>query len=158
MKEEKRNRLSFITVMLASIILVAVLLVILFVKRENAGEKNISLKESIRLSILSPAMVTKTEGELNKRLRDSGIKPLFYKASIQGDEINIFLDRNRWRDLSLNEKADVLLRVAHICRVVGNSIGVPIEPNKAKPPIHFYDRDSNKELASWGKQGGIIID
>ena len=158
MKEGKRNKSSFVTVTLVSIILVAISLMILFIKREKGEEKNITLKESIRLSTLSSAIITETEDELNKSLLDSGIKSLFYKASIQGDNIYVFLDQNRWRDLSLNEKADVLLQVAQICRVVGNSVGVPIEPDKAKPGIYFYSRDSNKKLASWNEQGSIIMD
>ncbi len=156
MKEEKRNRSPSVTVMLASFILIAVFLLILFIERRHL-EENITPKESIRLSTLSPVIITETENELNKRLRDSGIESLFYKASIQGDKIYVFLDQNRWRGLSLNEKADVLLQVAQICRVVGNSVGIPIEPDKAKPGIYFYSRDSNKELASWDEQGGIIM-
>ena len=155
MKEEKHNRSLFVMVISVLTILIGTLLLIPFTQRESLGENSITLKE-YQLSELSPVIINEIEDELNKRLLDSRIKPFFYKASIQGDEINIFLDRHGWKNLSLNEKADVLLHVAKICRVVETSVG--IFPNKAKPRIHFYDRDSNKELASWSEQGGGIIE
>jgi hypothetical protein len=162
-KKEKNNRSSSVKVMLALVVFISVFLVILFTQKESAGERDMTLKESIQLSELSPSIITETEVELNKRLFNSRIKPLFYKASIQGEKVNVFVERNGWRNLPLNEKADALLQVAHICMtIVEDSIGISIEPNKAKLPIHFYihfyDRDSNKELAFWSEQGGIIID
>jgi hypothetical protein len=156
-KEGKHNRSLFVVMILVLITFIGTL--IPFAQRESLGEKSIIPKES-RLSELSPAIITEFEGELNKRLLDSRVKPFFYKASTQRDEINIFLDRHGWMDLSLIEKGDVIEQVAKICRVVETSVGI-----KAEPPIHFYDRDSkflwgdyNKELASWSRQGGGIIE
>ncbi len=158
MWEEKLNGSLFVAAILALCTLVAVYLVIPSVRKENLEENNIILKESFRLSTLSPSVISQTEVELNKRLLDSRIKPLFNKVSIQGDEINVFLDRNGWRDLSLNEKADLLLQAANICRaIVENSAGIPQESNNTKPRIHFYDIASNKELAFWGEEAGIIL-
>ncbi|MBI2486512.1 MAG: hypothetical protein HYW01_06070 [Deltaproteobacteria bacterium] len=159
MREERLNGSLFVTVILALIVLVAVFLVIPSMQKESAEEKNILLKEPVRLSNLSTSVVSETEAELNKRLLDSRIKPLFYKVSIQGDKINIFLDRNGWRDLSLSEKADLLLQVANIYgAIIENSVWIPQESKNTKAQIHFYDRASNKELASWAEEGGIILD
>ncbi len=133
-KEEKHNRSLFVVMILVLFIFIGTL--VPFTQRESLGEKSIIPKES-RLSELSPAIITEFEGELNKRLLDSRVKPFFYKASTQGDEINIFLDRDGWIDLSLIEKGDVIEQVANICRLVETSVGI-----KAKPPIHFYDRNS----------------
>lgn len=61
--------------------------------------------------------------------------------------------------MSLNEKADLLLQVANICRAtVENSVGIPRESKNTKAQIHFYDRASNKELASWIEESGIILE
>ena len=159
MWEEKLNGSLFVTVILALIVLVAVFLVMPSMQKESAAEKNILLKEPVRLSTLNTSVISETEVELNKRLFDSRIKPFFYKASIQGDKINIFLDRNEWRDLSLNEKADLLLQVANIYRaVVENSVALKQESKNVKAQIYFYDRASNKELASWAEEGGIILE
>ena len=159
MWEEKLNGSLFVTVILALIVLVAVFLVMPSMQKESAVEKNILLTEPVRLSTLNTSVISETEVELNKRLFDSRIKPFFYKASIQGDKINIFLDRNEWRDLSLNEKADLLLQVANIYgAIIGNSVGIPQESKNTKAQIHFYDRAANKELASWAEEGGIILE
>jgi short subunit dehydrogenase len=92
-KEGKHNRSLFVVMILVLITFIGTL--IPFAQRESLGEKSIIPKES-RLSELSPAIITEFEGELNKRLLDSRVKPFFYKASIQRDEINIFLDRHGW--------------------------------------------------------------
>lgn len=73
------------------------------------------------------------------------------KFSVAGHDSCKFLLKNNFR--SLIEKGDVIEQVAQIWRVVETSVGI-----KAKPPIHFYDRDSNKELASWSEEGGGIIE
>jgi len=159
MWEEKLNGSLFVSVILALIVLVTVFLVVPSVRKEGAEEKNILLKEPVRLSTLSTSVISDTEVELNKRLVNSRIKPLFYKASIQGDKVNIFLGRNSWRELSLNEKADLLLQVANIYKaVVENSVSIPRESKNTGAQIHFYDRASNRELASWIEESGIILE
>lgn len=157
MRKEIANGSLFLKLKLALLVLVTVFLAVLFIHREDSEEKDILPTESIHLSRFSPSIITETEDELNERLLSSRIKPLFYKATIQGDNIYIFLDQKRWKELSLNEKADVLLEVAQVCRAVGDSVGIPIEPDRAKPEINFYSRDSNKELAYWNEQGAIIL-
>lgn len=97
MWEEKLNGSLFVTVILALIVLVAAFLVMHSMQKESAVEKKILLKEPVRLSTLNTSVISGTEVELNKRLLNSRMKPFFYKASIQGDKVNIFLDRNEWR-------------------------------------------------------------
>lgn len=62
-------------------------------------------------------------------------------------------------DLSLNEKADLLLQVANVYgAIIENSVGIPQESKNTKAQIYFYDRASSKELASWAEEGGIILE
>ncbi|HEX3033902.1 MAG TPA: hypothetical protein VHT73_02060 [Thermodesulfobacteriota bacterium] len=106
--------------------------------------------------ILNSDVVTKVEGEFNKRLLDSIIKPPFHGVSVREDDINVFLDGDGWKNLSLTQKSGVLLQVAQIWQEARISVGD--FPDKSDPQIRFYDKDSNKELASWSEQqGGIIM-
>lgn len=158
MKERKRNNSSFVTMILPLLVLIALFLVILFIQRGYVEEKNITPKESIRLSTLSPAIITETETELNKRLSNSKIKSLFYRARIQDYEIYVFLYREQWRDLSLNEKADAIAEIVQVCKNIPEEIsGIPIGLNHQKPQIHIYDSDFERELALWTREGAAII-
>ena len=158
-KEEKCMNFSSKIVMLALIIFLSLISAIPFIQGGTAEEKNNTTQEYIRLSELSPATIDKIEVELNKRLLNSNIKPLSYKASIQEDKLNLLVERESWKALSLNEKADTLLQVAQIYKVVlKDFVRANVELNKIRPEIHFYERDSNKELAFWTEGSGIILD
>ena len=109
---------------------------------------------SNRISI-SQDVIIKVENEFNKRLLESTIKPYFHKASVQKENINVFLDRDVWKDLSVTQKSSVLLQVAQIWKEI--RISVEGFPDTADPEILFYDIGSNKELASWSEQQGGII-
>jgi len=103
-------------------------------------------------------MITKTEADLNRRLRDSKIKSLFYRSRIQHDEIYVFLYREQWRDLSLNEKADAIAEIVQVCKNIPEEVaGIPIGLNHQKPQIHIYDSDFERELALWTREGAAII-
>jgi hypothetical protein len=68
------------------------------------------------------------------------------------------MEREGWKTLSLNQKADVLLQVVQIYKVaLKDFVGADVELNNIKPEIHFYERDSNKELAFWAEGSGIIL-
>jgi hypothetical protein len=158
-KEEKCMKFSSMIGMLALIIFLSLISAIPFIQGGTAEEKNSATQENIRLTELSPAAIDKIQAELNKRLLDSKTKPLFYKASIQADKLNLLVEREGWKALSLNEKADTLLQVAQIYKVVLKEfVGANVELNNIRPEIHFYERDSNKELAFWTEGSGIILD
>ena len=157
-KEEKCLNLSSIIGMLALIIFLSLISAIPLIQGGIAEEKKITTQEYIRLSELSPATIGKIEEELNKRLLNSDIEPLLYKASVRGDKVNLFVERQGWKVLSLNEKANILLQVAQIHKAVLKGFVRPnMELNNIKPEIHFYERDSNKELAFWAEGSGIIL-
>ncbi len=158
-KEEKCLNLSSIIGMLALIIFLSLIFAIPFIQGGTAEDKKITTQEYIRMSELSLATIDKIEEELNKRLLSSDIKPPLHNVSVRGDKVNLFVERESWKALSLNEKADTLLQVAQIYNcVLKDLVGVDVELNKIKPEIHFYERDSNKELAFWIEGSGIILD
>ena len=159
-KEEKCMNFSSMIGMLALVIFLFLISAIPLIQGETAAENNNNTPQQyIRLTELSPATIDKIQAELNKRLLNSDIKTLFYKASIRGDKVNLLVERESWKALSLNEKADTLLQVAQIYKVVlKDFVRVNVELNKIRPEIHFYERDSNKEIAFWTEGSGIILD
>lgn len=159
MNEKKLNWSSILKLIMFLIIIIVGIQLLLFILRDERGETKIIQKETIHLSALSTVIITEMEAELNKRLHDSDINFIFRSARIQWDKIYVFLDRDTWRDLSLNEKADILTEVVQICNAMpAESIGIPIELLNNKPQIYFYDRDFSKELALWSVEGSAIID
>jgi hypothetical protein len=158
-KEEKCINFSSKIGMLALIIFLFLISAIPFIKDGTTEEKNITTQEYIRLSELSPAAIDKIEEELDKRLLSSDIKPPLHNVSVRGDKVNLFVERQGWKVLSLNEKANILLQVAQIYKaVLKGFVGPNMELNNIKPEIHFYERDSNRELAFWTEGSGIILD
>ncbi|MGH7890187.1 MAG: hypothetical protein ACRENF_06520 [Thermodesulfobacteriota bacterium] len=158
MWEQKLSWSLFITGVFALYTLAALFIVIPNMQRESAEAINTIEEDTFRLSSLNSSVLTQAEVELNSRLLDSEIKHLFHKANIKGDKINVILDQSGWKDLSLNERANLILQVASICRsIVENSAGFEPGFKISKPEIHFYDRTANKELAFWSDGSGIIL-
>ncbi len=158
MWEQKLSGSLSLTGAFALYIVAALFLVIPNMQSERVEGVNAMQKEPFRLSDLDSSVLTQAEVELNSHLLDSEIKHLFYKANIKGDKINVILDQSGWKDLSLNERANLILQVASICRsIVENSAGFEPGFKISKPEIHFYDRTANKELAFWSDGGGIIL-
>lgn len=158
-RRENNDKFSSKIVMLALVVLLSLISAIPFIQGRTAEENNSIPQEYTRLSGLSPTEVNKIEAQLNKRLVSSRIQSFFHKASIQGEEVNLFVERNGWKALSLNEKADVLSQVAGKYRdIIREFVNVPAELNYIKTEIHFYDKDSDRKLAFWSQGSGIIIE
>lgn len=110
---------------------------------------------TVNETLLAPDIANKVEGEFNKRLLDSMVEPIFHSVNVQGEYIDLLLDGEEWKDLSITQRSGVLLRVSQIWKET--RVFVEGFPANANPEIRFYDKGSNKELASWSEsQGGII--
>jgi len=95
-----------------------VLILIAFSQTGSIGTKPITHAEKSRSSVRSPDIIALTEAELNKRLSNSEVSSLFSGARIQHDEIYIFVNPHRWRDMSLNDKADAIDEIVQVCKTI----------------------------------------
>ena len=140
-----------------NVVTLALILIALSQTGSVATKETVHAEKS-RSSAPSPDIVAGTETELKKRLGSSKIGSLFSRATIQHDEVYIFVSPDRWKEMSLNEKADAIDEIAQICKNIpqqmsGTSIRLKYEPRK----IHLYDRDSEEELALWTGEGAAIM-
>lgn len=157
-KKIESTRSSNIKLTLFSIIFLACLGLFFYVRKESKETTNPTQVEKIRFSALGTDVLAETEVELNKRLRESNIRDLFYEARIQNDAIYVFLNRNVWRDLSLGEKSDALTEIVHACKNIPEEVSsVPTGLIRQKPQIYIYDRDFKRQLALWTREGAAII-
>ena len=143
---------SYLNVVALALILIA------FSQTGSVATKETTHAEKSRSSAPSPDIVPVTETELNKRLSNSKISSLFSRARIQHDEIYVFVSSDRWKEMSLNEKADAIDEIVEVCKnipqqISGISMGLKDESRK----IHVYGRDSEEELALWTGEGAAII-
>jgi hypothetical protein len=136
------------------LLLFTLLILVLFYRegQDKQLDRNSSTVDEI---LLGADIANKVEGEFNKRLLDSMIKPIFHSMNVKGNYINLFLDGEGWEDLSITQKSGVLSQVSQIWKET--RIFVEGFPDNANSEIRFYDKDSNKELASWSEQQGGII-
>jgi hypothetical protein len=158
MNENKIKKCLSIKIVSYLTVVVLVLLLIAFSQKGSIATKRITHAENIRLFEPSPDIAAVTETELNKRLSNSKISSLFYRARIQHDEIYVFLNPDRWRNMSLNEKADAIEEIVQVCKKIPRQIsGMSMGLNDETPQIYMYDGDSEKELALWTGEGAAII-
>ncbi len=139
---------------IVQLLLFTLLILVLFYgeSQDKQPDRNSNRVDEI---LLVSDITNKVEGEFNKRLLDSTIKPIFHGVSVKGNYVNLFLDGEGWENLSVIQKSGVLSEVSQIWKETG--ILVEGFPDNANTEIRFYDKDSNKELASWSEQQGGII-
>ena len=158
MKENKIKKCLSIEIVSYLNVVALVLILVAFSQTGSIATKEITHAEKSRSSVPSPDIVAVTESDLNKRLSNSKISSLFSRARIQHDEIYIFVNPDRWRDMSINEKADAIDEIVEVCKNIPQQIsGMSKGLKNETPKIYLYDGDSERELALWTGEGAAII-